>query len=111
MSATIYEKQVQLLLKILHIVNKFDDFAVKGGTAINFFVQNMPRLSIDIDLTYLPIKIRKASIEAINSGMKELCLEIKRYNPTYVTMPLVSKDKKMIKHVIISYEFINIKIF
>jgi predicted nucleotidyltransferase component of viral defense system len=33
-------------------------FALKGGTAINFFLRDMPRLSVDIDLTYLPIEPR-----------------------------------------------------
>ncbi|WP_443098207.1 nucleotidyl transferase AbiEii/AbiGii toxin family protein [Sulfuriferula plumbiphila] len=31
-----------------------DIFAMKGGTAINLFVQDMPRLSVDIDVAYLP---------------------------------------------------------
>ena len=31
-------------------------FALKGGTAINLFIRNMPRLSVDIDLTYLPVR-------------------------------------------------------
>ena len=34
------------------------EFALKGGTAINLFVRDMPRLSVDIDLTYLPVAPR-----------------------------------------------------
>nr|WP_280950576.1 nucleotidyl transferase AbiEii/AbiGii toxin family protein [Rhizobium leguminosarum] len=33
-------------------------FALKGGTAINLFYRDLPRLSVDIDLTYLPLKPR-----------------------------------------------------
>ncbi|HEY4783780.1 MAG TPA: nucleotidyl transferase AbiEii/AbiGii toxin family protein, partial [Chthoniobacterales bacterium] len=38
-------------------------FALKGGTAINLFVRDMPRLSADIDLTYLPVAGRAASLK------------------------------------------------
>jgi len=54
MNNNLYYNQVKLLLKILPLINKFPDFALKGGTAINFFVRNLPLLSVDIDLTYLP---------------------------------------------------------
>ena len=47
-----YQKQVRLLLDVLPEVAKEDCFALHGGTAINLFVRNMPRLSVDIDLTY-----------------------------------------------------------
>jgi predicted nucleotidyltransferase component of viral defense system len=49
-----YKKQVSLLLDILPEVAKEDVFALHGGTAINLFCLNMPRLSVDIDLTYVP---------------------------------------------------------
>ena len=47
--------QVELLLRVLPLVAKEEVFALKGGTAINLFVRNMPRLSVDIDLTFLPV--------------------------------------------------------
>lgn len=49
-----YRGQVLLLLKILPEVAKEKNFALHGGTAINLFYQDMPRLSVDIDLTYIP---------------------------------------------------------
>lgn len=54
-----YEKQVRLLLKVLPSLNKVDSFALKGGTAINFFMQDFPRLLVDIDLAYINIISRK----------------------------------------------------
>jgi predicted nucleotidyltransferase component of viral defense system len=48
-----YRAQVNLLLSILPYVAKENSLALKGGTAINLFVRDMPRLSVDIDLTYL----------------------------------------------------------
>jgi len=47
-------------------------FALKGGTAINLFVRNMPRLSADTDLTYLPIESRPVSLAAIGSALKRI---------------------------------------
>lgn len=53
-----YAAQVQLLFRILPILAKEKAFALKGGTAINLFYRDLPRLSVDIDLTYLPIADR-----------------------------------------------------
>ena len=55
-----YAAQVALLVRILPYVAKEEIFALKGGTAINLFYRDLPRLSVDIDLTYLPIA-QKAS--------------------------------------------------
>lgn len=48
-----YKKQVTLILRVLPIVAQESCFALKGGTAINLFIRNMPRLSVDIDLAAL----------------------------------------------------------
>lgn len=45
--------QVQLLLRVLPFVAQESCFALKGGTAINLFVRDFPRLSVDIDLVFL----------------------------------------------------------
>ena len=65
----IYRKQVALLIRIMPLVYKIPDFAVHGGTAINLFVKNMPRYSVDVDLTYLPIKNREESLQEINNHL------------------------------------------
>ena len=64
-----YQKQVQLLVRALPGVAEEKDFALKGGTAINLFVRDFPRLSVDIDLTFLPVLPRAESIVAVNAGM------------------------------------------
>ena len=46
----LYRAQADLLLQVLPHVAKEESFALKGGTAINLFVRDMPRLSVDIDL-------------------------------------------------------------
>jgi hypothetical protein len=50
-----YTGQVQLLVEILPTLAEEKRFALKGGTAINLFEQDLPRLSVDIDLTWLPV--------------------------------------------------------
>ena len=52
-------------------------FALKGGTAINLFVRNMPRLSVDIDLTYLPVEGRPASLAAIDAALRRIADRIR----------------------------------
>ena len=54
MENNIYYRQVQLLVQILPLVAEESCFALKGGTAINLFIHDLPRLSVDIDLVYLP---------------------------------------------------------
>jgi len=58
-----YKNQVALLLQVLPEVAKEKCFALHGGTAINLFIRDMPRLSVDIDLTYIPIEDRDASLQ------------------------------------------------
>lgn len=45
-------------------IAKEDCFAMHGGTAINLFLQDMPRLSVDIDLTYVGLEVRAESFVA-----------------------------------------------
>lgn len=76
-AADLYRRQAALLIRVIPFVAKEPCFALKGGTAINLFVRNMPRLSIDIDLTYLPIDDRATSLQAINAAMRRLAKVIK----------------------------------
>lgn len=64
-----YYKQAELLLRILPIVNRESVFALKGGTAINFFVRDMPRLSVDIDLAYVLINGRAEALQDISDSL------------------------------------------
>lgn len=64
-----YTKQARLLLAVLPEVAKEECFAMHGGTAINLFVRDMPRLSVDIDLTYVEINTRDEALAGINAGL------------------------------------------
>ncbi len=82
MPDNIYKKQTELLLQMLPLVMRENVFALKGGTAINFFWRDYPRLSVDIDLTYVPIKDRNASLQEINDGMLKIEVGILKLKPT-----------------------------
>ena len=77
----IYKKQVALLIRIMPSVYRIKDFAVHGGTAINLFHKNMPRYSVDIDLTYIPVKERAESLDAINNHLRTLKSYIEKSIP------------------------------
>ena len=70
--ADTYRNQVALLIRTVPSVAAEECFAMKGGTAINLFVRDLPRLSVDIDLTYLPVQDRAASLAAIDSAMERI---------------------------------------
>ena len=78
MKDTIFFKQAELLLRILPLIYKEDVFALKGGTAINFFVRELPRLSVDIDLTYLPVNDRDFALNEIRRILLLISEGIKR---------------------------------
>jgi predicted nucleotidyltransferase component of viral defense system len=71
-----YAAQVQLLVRILPFVADETAFALKGGTAINLFYRDMPRLSVDIDLVYLPIKDRQTSLRNIDAVLERIVGQI-----------------------------------
>lgn len=74
----IYRQKVELLLKILPFVTDEDCFAIHGGTAINLFVKNLYRLSVDIDVTYIPIEDRNTSLRRINEALMRIADRVKR---------------------------------
>ena len=78
MTRDTYAAQVALLVRILPLDAKEEIFALKGGTAINLFYRDLPRLSVDIDLTYLPIKDRTESLAEINAAMDRLVTSIEK---------------------------------
>ncbi|MDR0713113.1 MAG: nucleotidyl transferase AbiEii/AbiGii toxin family protein [Bacteroidales bacterium] len=79
----IYKKQVALLLDILPEITKEYVFALHGGTAINLFCLNMPRLSVDIDLTYIPASSnRDVDLQNIRSALDKIKERLKKQMPT-----------------------------
>lgn len=73
-----YKRQVSLLLAVLPEVAKETCFAMHGGTAINLFIRDMPRLSVDIDLTYIPIEDRDSSLFHIGDALNRILKHIEK---------------------------------
>ena len=83
----IYLRKVELLLRILPFVTDEDCFAIHGGTAINLFVKNLYRLSVDIDVTYIPLEDRNTSLERINGALLRIADRVKHRFPDVRVIP------------------------
>lgn len=74
----VYAQKVELLLRLMPIVMEEGVFAVHGGTAINLFLKDLPRYSVDIDLTYIPLSNRTESLADINLHLQSICEKAKK---------------------------------
>ena len=101
----VYTRQARLLLHILDCLEhdvpaKEPLFALKGGTALNFFVQPFPRLSVDIDLTYCPLDERDAAFAAMREALQRLAVALQARLPGVQcvhTQP-AGGDKLLVRH-------------
>jgi predicted nucleotidyltransferase component of viral defense system len=71
-----YEEQTRLLLRCLPELERHECFALKGGTAINLFARDLPRISVDIDLAYLYLKPRQDALADISEHLQALGSDI-----------------------------------
>ena len=68
-----YLETVRLMLRVMPLVFSSGVFAMKGGTAINLFLADMPRLSVDIDVVFLPLGLtRDEALGAITEELRGL---------------------------------------
>ena len=65
-----YLRQSELVVRCIPSIAEESCFAIKGGTAINLFELDLPRLSVDIDLTFLPVTDRDTAIREINAALE-----------------------------------------
>lgn len=105
-----YRSQVALLIRTLPFVAEEPDFALKGGTAINLFMRDMPRLSVDIDLTYLPVQDRPASLVAIDAAMKRIAARIERGIPGAGVMPTLLRPEGIVTKLVVRAGNTQVKI-
>lgn len=74
-----YVDTVRLMLEVAPEVFASGRFAMKGGTALNLFVQDMPRLSVDIDVVFVPHRTpRETALAEIASELSALQTRINR---------------------------------
>lgn len=102
-----YYQQAQLVVRVLPYLEPETCFALKGGTAINLFLHNMPRLSVDIDLTYLPLAPRGEFLLQARESLRRVASTLAGGSPFYDTdlrtdradqlQLFVAKDDRRIK--------------
>jgi len=74
-----YIKAVKLMLRIAQDVFEGTPFALKGGTAINLFVREMPRLSVDLDLVYVNrVTPRQTALEEITASLQIIARHLEK---------------------------------
>lgn len=100
----VYDRQVRLLVRVIPLLETEKAFALKGGTAINLFVRDMPRLSVDIDLTYLPVEDRATSLAAIDAALKRLATLIRDRIPDSRVVETVGNEGSVQKLVVSTAE-------
>ncbi len=68
----VYLQTARMMARVAPLVFIDDTFALKGGTAINLFVRDMPRLSVDLDLVYPDHSLpREHALSRINEAIRE----------------------------------------
>ena len=93
-----YAEKVEVLLRLLPIVMEEKVFAVHGGSAINLFVRNLPRYSVDIDLTYIPLEGREESLAHINAHLMSIAAKAKRAFPGMHIVPKLNTSKLLCEY-------------
>ena len=76
-----FYRKASLVVRVLPYVARREEFALKGGTAINLFLRDLPRLSVDIDLTYLPLTPREEALSAIRQGLDAVGTDLRATIP------------------------------
>ncbi len=98
-----------MLIRILPIIFKESCFALKGGTAINLFVRNLPRLSVDIDLVYLPFEGRTDALQHIQQALSRITEDLKK-TVVGIKIHKAFEDKNDALRLIVSLNGVGIKV-
>ena len=106
-----YRDQVALLVRTIPHIDKESCFALKGGTAINLFIRDLPRLSVDIDLTYLPSTSREDALKDVEMALKRIAERIKSTDNTFhITESAPATQDTINKLIIRTQNHVQIKI-
>ena len=76
-----YVAQVCLMVNVFPGIAREIAFALKGGTAVNLFYRDLPRLSVDIDLTCLPVMDRRLPLRQIDEVLDRIVTAVERHSP------------------------------
>jgi hypothetical protein len=92
---SVFYRQAQLLVQSLPYVASEDCFALKGGTAINLFYLPMPRLSVDIDLVYIPIEDRETSLNKAKEALQRITKYMASTSPRHDGQLMEGRDDQL----------------
>lgn len=102
-----FYRQVALLVRTLPVVALENCFALKGGTAINLFVRNFPRLSVDIDLAYIPLENRDEALPHVREALSRIASILETQSGMNAVLQTNNSDEMRI---IVSSEDAQIKV-
>jgi predicted nucleotidyltransferase component of viral defense system len=96
----IYLDTARLLTQVAPLVFTDNIFALKGGTAINLFVRDMPRLSVDLDLVFVDHAVgRTEALSTINQAIKSAAERLKKrgFQTDTATAPDAGETKLFVR--------------
>lgn len=95
----IYLETARLLTRVAPFVFVDDTFALKGGTAINLFVRDMPRLSVDLDLVFQNHTLaRDEALAQINGAIRQASERLNRSGfKTHIPAAAAGETKLLVR--------------
>ena len=103
-----YIEIARLMLLAAPHVFRAPDFAMKGGTALNLFLHDMPRLSVDIDIAFIDhTKSRDEALKSIRQELQSLC---ERIEPLGLRGTLISTGDSEDVKIIITRGAVSMKV-
>ncbi len=96
-----YTDRVRLLVEVLPVLAQEPRFALKGGTAINLFEHDLPRLSVDIDLTWLPVHDYAEDATSIAEALLRLA-DVLRARPLQLQVQVSTGERGVVNRLIAS---------
>ena len=104
-----YRRQVALLVRTLPFIAEEPCFALKGGTAINLFIRDLPRLSVDIDLTYLPVAGWEESLRDVDATLRRIGGRIEASVATARVQPVTLRGENAVNKLFVRDGGVQIK--
>ena len=75
----VYLDTARLMIQVAPLIFADKVFALKGGTAINLFVRDMPRLSVDLDLVFVDHRLgRDEALARINEAIRKAVDQLRK---------------------------------
>lgn len=105
-----YLRRVAVLVQVLPFIAQERDFALEGGTAVNLFIRDLPRLSVDIDLTFLPVADRETSLAAIDAGLRRMVHTLRASVGSVRAYPVVHSELDVATKVLVQAPGAQVKI-